>query len=190
MRACLTQHAPSGLAHRRSRHTLFPPPASRARSQRARSAFRAARHGRTHSTNPKRLPPAGPIGRSPRLRSGPDSQAATGTPTLPPWAQRPTCVHARLRRALDSSPCRLSPERLGHMPPTDFCSGVLPEHTSVLPKLHPGFTAASCCARGWHRPLRDSANRVASGQGSLWLFGPFRPPSRRPLAAVDLPQPD
>jgi hypothetical protein len=63
----------------------------------------AARHGRTRSTNPARLPPAGPIGRSPRLRSGPDSRAATGTLALPPRAQLPTCFYARLRRTLDTS---------------------------------------------------------------------------------------
>jgi hypothetical protein len=38
------------------------------------------------------------------LRSGRGHRAATGTPTSPPWAQLPTCVHARLRRTLGSNP--------------------------------------------------------------------------------------
>jgi len=76
------------------------------------------------------------------------------------------------------------------MPPTDFCSGASPEHTSELPKLHSSAAAANCCASGWLHPLRGSASRAVTGQGSLWPLGPFRPPSRRPLAALDLPQPD
>ena len=65
---------------------------------------RAAYHGRTRFLDPRRLPPIGPVVLGPRLRSGRGHRAATGTPTSPPWAQLPTCVHARLRRTLGPNP--------------------------------------------------------------------------------------
>jgi len=132
-----------------------------------RPSPRAAYHGRTRFLDPRRLPPAGPLVLGPRLRSGRGLRAATGTPTSPPWAQLSTCVHARLRRTLGSSPCRLSPEYLGHMPPTDFCNRVSPEHSHESPKPRRLIAAANRCATEWPRPLRASTNRASSGQGSL-----------------------
>jgi hypothetical protein len=108
---------------------------------------------------------------------------------LPPRAQLPTCFHTRLRRTLGPSPCRLSPVHLSHMPPTDFYSGVFPEHTCDLPKPCRSLqrrTAARQAVTPLAGLLRPSFFRL----GVSLAFQPFRPPPRRPLAAVDLPQPD
>jgi hypothetical protein len=84
--------------------TLSPPSASRARFLGAVTCFRAVHQDCTRSAGPRRLPPAGPISSAPRIRSELGSRAATGTLALPPWAQLPTCFHARLRRTLGPSP--------------------------------------------------------------------------------------
>lgn len=85
-------------------HTLSPPSASRVRILGATTCFRAVHQDCTRSTSLRRLLPAGPIGLTPRLRLELGSRAATGTLTLPPRAQLPTCFHARLRRTLGPSP--------------------------------------------------------------------------------------
>jgi hypothetical protein len=51
------------------------------------------------------------------------------TLALPPEAQGTPCVHIGLRSMLDPCLSGYSPQAWGHMPPTDFCNGVSPEHT-------------------------------------------------------------
>jgi hypothetical protein len=51
-------------------------------------------------------------------------------------------------------------------------------------------TVASHFLTEWRRPFRAAANRASSGQGSLGLLSRVDPHCSRPLAAVDLPQPD
>jgi len=60
-----------------------------------RLALRAAHQGCARVARPRRLPPSGPFRCHLCLRSGRHFQAATGAPTLPPWARLPTCFHAR-----------------------------------------------------------------------------------------------
>jgi len=61
------------------------------------------------------------------------------------------------------------------MPPADFCSSALPEHTCEPPKPD-RFMRRRTAARPMARALAGRTSRVASGQGSLWLFSPFDPP--------------
>jgi len=76
------------------------------------------------------------------------------------------------------------------MPPADFCNGVFPEHTCGLPK--PRWR---CCSG---KPLRQRAAPALASRdqprflrpGVARACWPVQPPPRRPLALVDLPQPD
>lgn len=61
------------------------------------------------------------------------------------------------------------------MPPADFCSSGSPEHTCDLPKPRRILRRQAAARRAAHS-LAGAASRVASGQGSLWLFSPFDPP--------------
>jgi hypothetical protein len=135
---------------------------------------RATHQGRTRSGGPKRLPPTGPICNAPgfRLERGlpgrhwcPDSRRGPASDTL----SRPASPNARpkpragFHRSVWAT-CRL---------PTSAA-----EHPPSTPPICPNL-ATSCDGEPsrdkWQRPLRSTTNRVASGQGSLWLFGPFDP---------------
>jgi hypothetical protein len=61
------------------------------------------------------------------------------------------------------------------MPPADFCSSALPEHTSDPPKPCRSVRRQAATRQVAH-PLARGTSRVALGQGLLWLFSPFNPP--------------
>jgi hypothetical protein len=68
------------------------------------------------------------LARTPKMKTEPFELPLVAL-ALPPEAQGTPCVHIELRLMLDPCPSGYSPQALGHMPPTDFCNGVFPEHT-------------------------------------------------------------
>jgi hypothetical protein len=156
-------HAPDALAHKRPSHTPSPPSASRARFRGASTYVACDPSRPSRSADPRRLPPADPIGLAPRLRLQLSSRAATGTLTWPPWAQLPTCFHAQLRCALDPGPL---PAFAGA--PEPHAAYRLLQRSVPRTHLRSAQTlsliaAANRCASRWRRPLRGPSNRVASG---------------------------
>jgi hypothetical protein len=106
-------------------------------------------------------------------------------------SQRPTCVHDRRFRSLDSPAYRLF---TGASAPHAACRLLQLSdpraHRTDAPDLTTRCDSRSRRGSQQRCPLRNTANRAFTGQGS----NPFRtgtqPPPRRPLTAVDLPQPD
>jgi hypothetical protein len=131
---------------------------------------RAAHQGCTRFLDPRRLPPADPVGLDPRLRSGRGPRAATGTPTSPPWAQLPTCVHARLRRTLGPSPLPAFTGAPGPHAAYRLLQRSVPRAQPRIAQTSSHLAAANRCATEWPPPLRDSTSRASSGQGSLRRF--------------------
>jgi len=137
---------------------------------------------------PERLPPMSPTGLTPRLHAELNLRAATGTLALPPRAQLPTWVHARL----------LSRARLRHLPALrrGAWATCRPPTSAIVRSTSTPSTLPD--------PRRQSQQRAATRLGNATLAGDTsrafpgqglsnsrqQPPSRRPLAATDLPQPD
>jgi hypothetical protein len=138
--------------------------------------------------SPRRLPPASPTVVAQACARTTTAWAATGTPASPPRAQLPTCVHAPTRGALDPSACRL------------FAGAPRPHAACQLlqwsvPRAHQRAARSLTWAVASHDPPDDAASFEAPSAGlsqarGRLAFQPRRPPPRRPLAAVDLPQPD
>jgi hypothetical protein len=74
------------------------------------------------------------------------------------------------------------------MPPVSFCNALFPEHAIALSDLQ--WNSGEPLSTRWRRSFRFAANRAFSGQGSLGLLHRVDPHHTRPLAPVDLPQPD
>jgi len=74
------------------------------------------------------------------------------------------------------------------MPLASFCNGASPEHASVPsdPRRRPRQAVVTS---GDGIPFGTPSAGLSQARGRL-AFRPRRPPPRRPLAAVDLPQPD
>jgi len=124
------------------------------------------------------------------LTQGAAFRAATGAPALPPGAQLPTRVHARGPRARPKIVPGCSPEFPSHVPLVDFCNWAIHEHTQQRSRPRPIRAPASRRTDRVASPLaryrQPSFSRpgVETDSGSI-----SQPPPRRPLAAMDLPQP-
>jgi hypothetical protein len=140
------------------------------------------------SASPRRLPPASPtvVARA-RARTA-TAWAATGTLTWPSRVQLPTCFHAPTRGALDPSAYRLF---AGAPRPHAACQLL----QRSVPRAHQRpvrpltCAVASHAASGDFSPFEEQSAGLSQARGRL-AFQPRRPPPRRPLAALDLPQPD
>jgi hypothetical protein len=107
---------------------------------------------------------------------------------LPPRAQLPTCVHAPTRGALDPSAYRLFAGAPG---PHAACQLL----QWSVPRAHQRAVRSPTWAVASHGPSDGSTPFEALPAGLSQVRGrlalqPRRPPPRRPLALVDLPQPD
>jgi hypothetical protein len=140
------------------------------------------------STSSRRLPPTSPTVVDQARARPATAWAATGALALPPRAQLPTCVHAPTRGALDPSAYRLF---AGAPRPHAACQLL----QRSVPRAHQRAVRSLTCAVASHAapddvtPFGASPAGLSQARGRL-AFRPRRPPPRRPLAAVDLPQPD
>lgn len=107
-----------------------------------------------------------PLGLPHALTQDTTRRAATDAPVLPPRAQLPTRVHARYPRARPKTLAGYSPELPSHVPPIDFNSWAIHEHTQKRSKPRPYVVTASRHPTAWHHPLRGRTNRAFPGQGS------------------------
>jgi hypothetical protein len=106
-----------------------------------------------------------------------------GPPLVSRFCHRDPASDMRSRTTLRARPKHLtgySPEPLGHMTPTDFCSWETHEHTNVRLNLV-ACAAASRRAIEKRLPLREIACQASTGQGAFHARCVGDPPSKRPL---------
>lgn len=164
---------------------LRPAPASRHHFQKAETRFPALNHEH-RSTNPRYLPPTSPTSLARALARAP-SWAATSALTSPSSAWLPTCFHATSQVALDPPAVCYS---LGPSEPhtaRQYLQRSAPRALQRLPRFSMGRRRTVTPSSGI--PFSGRTDQIYSGQGSQALRA-RRPPSQRPLASTDLPQPD
>jgi hypothetical protein len=164
---------------------LKPAPASRRDFQKTKTRFPALNHER-HSTNPRYLPPTSPTLLARAFARAP-SWAATSTLTSPSKAWLPTCFHAPSQEALDPPAVRYSLRPSEPHTARQYLQQSAPRALQRPPRLPMGRRRTVTPSSGI--PFSGSTDQVYSGQGSQALRA-RRPPSQRPLASTDLPQPD
>jgi len=161
------------------------------RAPRTRSPRRAP--NATRFPSPGRLPPTSPMKTSLRSRERRSLRAATGTPRMTRAARLPTCVHAQPLRARSTCLPRL------------FAGARGPHAAHRLLQLRGSTSTPTCGASpapslrtpkraqgGWPCSLAGACQLdcLRPGVAAPLRMALFQPPPRRPLAPVDLPQPD
>jgi len=160
-------------------------PAPRHHFQKAKTRFPAPNHER-RSTNPRYLPPTSPTPLARAFTRAP-SWAATSALTSPSKAWLPTCFHAPSQEALDPLAVCYSLGPSGPHTARQYLQQSAPRALHRPSRFSMGRQRTITPSSGI--PFSGSTDQASSGQGSQALRA-RRPPSQRPLASTDLPQPD
>jgi len=161
-------------------------PASRAFLRLPEPTFPGAHQG-SGFVDPGRLPPRGPAALA-LLSLCSNRTGCHSTFHSPLRAELPACDHAPSRGALDPTAFRLFASAEGPHAAFWLLQRKVPRarHRPVRPSA---ASVASHRSPNHGSPFGSPPTELSQVRGHLALI-PRRPPPRRPLAAVDLPQPD
>lgn len=138
--------------------------------------------------SPERLPSMNPRS-APRPFGRLALQSRHCFPGFAAGAQLPTRFHAHAVRARSHCERLFAGRARGHVRPIDFCNRKRSVSTPGTGPNSDTHTVA-CHCRSEERARESAPRRAFSGQGPRAFRSRFRPPPERPLASVDLPQPN